>query len=226
MGQQPYIYGIDIETDTGHDGLDPAIAPVISVAVSARGFDDLFIGDEAELLTALDRRLAVLPAGVLATWNGATFDLPFMADRARLLGIELDLALCPDRTLTMGRTPLPGHRGAYRGAWGQHAHLDTFRLYGDRSPARSSMRTMARLLGLGPAEGPSPGRQDLTNEALHANPASDARLARVLAERRWSSALRKVDQLDPAEARPVDVAVRRLERRTRTDAGSLRPATV
>ena len=55
MGQQTAaIYGLDIETDTSHDGLDPAVARVRAVALSGRTFDDLFVGDEADLLRQLD----------------------------------------------------------------------------------------------------------------------------------------------------------------------------
>jgi hypothetical protein len=216
--QQPQIYGIDIETDTSRGGLDPAVAPVVRVALSGRSFDEVFIGDEATLLRTLDARLAALEPGILATWNGATFDLPFIADRARLLGVELDLHLCLDRRLTMARTTLPGHGGAYRGTWGHHAHLDTFRLYGDRAPSPwTSLRTIGRLLGLG-SVGPADRTHDLANEALHAHAASDARLARVLAQRRWTVAVRLVDRLGDQEARPVSVAAQRIERQARQDA--------
>lgn len=227
MGQQPHIYGIDIETDTRAGGLDPAVAPVLTVALSGRAFDDTYTGDEATLLLALDRRLTSLPPGILATWNGGTFDLPFMADRARLLGIELGLQLCPDRRLTQNRSPLPGHGGAYRGAWGHHSHLDTFRLYGDAASASGwmSLRSLGRLLGLGGAGGPAERTHDLANEVLHAHAASDARLARVLAERRWSAALRLVDRIEPTEAQPVAVAAHRIERQTRHDQ-PLRPTVI
>ena len=65
MGQhQAVIYGLDIETDNTSDGLDPAVASVRAVALSGRHFDDLFVGDEVDLLRALDARLAALPTGV------------------------------------------------------------------------------------------------------------------------------------------------------------------
>lgn len=215
MSRQPHIYGIDIETDTRYGGLDPMVAPVSTVALSGRMFEELFIGDEAELLQALDRRLAILPPGLLATWNGGTFDLPFIADRARLLGVDLDLHLCPERALTLGRPALPGHGGAYRGAWGPHTHLDAYRLYDDGSSAtRGSLRGIARLLGIGASGGTHPAHPDLATEVLHAHAASDARLARVLAERRWQAAVRLADRLEPGEARPVEVAAQRLVRRS------------
>lgn len=217
MGQHANIYGLDIETDTRHDGLDPAIARIVTIALSGPSFDDLYVGDEATMLSSLDVRLASLPPGVLATWNGATFDLPFIAERARLLGLDLGLHLCLDRRLTLGRAPLPGHAGAYRGVWGRHGHLDTFRLYGQSAPGSwTSLRSIGRLVGLG---GPHPAAargQDLANEVLHAHATSDARLARVLASRRWGAACRLVDHVDADEARPVTVAAQRLARQSRT----------
>lgn len=217
MVQVGDIYGLDIETDTQCDGADPAVAAVRTIALSTRRADEVFTGDEATLLRQLNDRLASLPPGIVATWNGATFDLPFIADRARVLGVHLDLRLCLDRRLTLGRTPLPGHAGAYRGAWGQHGHVDTFRLYGlsSASPVWTSLRTIGRVLGLGPQAGPTDRTLDLANEALHAHAASDARLARVLAERRASAAMRLIDRLDPDEVQTVAVAARRLARQER-----------
>jgi hypothetical protein len=45
---------------------------------------------------------------------------------------------------------------------------------------------------------------DLSQEALHAYASSDARLARVLAERRWASARRNIDRTPVDLASPVD----------------------
>lgn len=228
MGHRTPIYGLDIETDTSCDGLDPTVAPIRAVALSGANFDDLFVGDEVDLLRALDARLRSLRPGVLATWNGSAFDLPFLADRARLVGEDLGLRLRLDRRLTLQRAPLPGHAGAYRASWYEHGHLDTFRLYdaeGDPSQRRS-LRTLARVVGVGGHDGHRgrPARlHTLSHEALHACAPSDARLARVLAERRWPGAARMIDRVDAAEAQPVAVAAQRLARRdARTPA--VRPA--
>lgn len=217
MGNVGEFYGLDIETDTTVDGADPMVAPIRTVALSCRRLDEVFTGVEADLLVALDERLASLPPGILATWNGATFDLPYIADRARLLGLNLSLRLCTDRRLTLCRTPLPGHAGAYRGSWGDHRHIDTFRLYGRGTSAApwSSLRTIGRMLGLHTSSGPIDRTDDLANEARHAYASSDARLARVLAERRGQAATRMADRLAPEEAEVVAVAARRLERRSR-----------
>jgi hypothetical protein len=225
MSQHAAIYGLDIETDTTEDGLDPAVASVRAIALSGRTFDELYVGDEIDILRALDARLAGLPTGVVATWNGSAFDLPFLADRARILGIDLGLKLCLDRRLTLHRAPLPGHAGAYRASWHDHGHLDTFRIYGGGASAaqRLSLRSLGRLVGIG-AQQVHPARtQTLSNEALHACAPSDARLARVLAERRWPAAARMIDRVEWTEAEPVSVAAQRLARQDRTVAG-LRPA--
>ena len=112
--RRPIVYGLDIETDTTTNGLDPAVARVLTVALSSDGVDEVFCGDEAMLLRELDLRLAELEPGVIATWNGAAFDLPFIADRASLRQVDLGLQLQLDPGITMRRAPLPGHRGAYR----------------------------------------------------------------------------------------------------------------
>jgi uncharacterized protein YprB with RNaseH-like and TPR domain len=201
VGHRPTVYGLDIETDTTENGLDPRVASVVTVALSAPGLDEVFSGRESTILFDVDQRLRGLPAGVLATWNGAAFDLPFLADRAARHGLELGLRLQFDPTLAMRRAPLPGHRGAYRGAWYEHGHIDAYRLYrGDVGPSlrvSCSLKSIARLVGLSPVEVDRGRIHDLSNEALHAYASSDARLARVLTERRWPSASRFVDRLTP-----------------------------
>jgi uncharacterized protein YprB with RNaseH-like and TPR domain len=199
MRHRPPVYGLDIETDTTVDGLDPAVASVLTVALVGPVCEEVFTGSEPDLLVELDQRLAELEPGVLATWNGAAFDLPFIADRATLWGIPLGLRLQLDPGITMRRAPLPGHRGAYRAQWFGHGHLDAYRLYrGDVGPAlriSCSLKSIARFVGLAPIEVDRTRVHDLSNEALHAYAASDARLARILAERRWGTASRYVDHL-------------------------------
>lgn len=202
MAHRPELYGLDIETDTRVDGLDPRVSAVVTVAVCGAGHEAVFTGPERRLLRNLDQHLAALPPGVLATWNGAAFDLPFLADRARMAGVRLGLRLEPDPSLGPIGAPLPGHECAYRAAWGEHRHLDAFRLY--RADVRSllriscSLKSIARLAGFRPVEVDRSRIHDLSREALHAYASSDARLARALAERRCPGAYRHVDQLAPA----------------------------
>lgn len=208
MRRRPEVYGLDIETDTTTNGLDPSVARVLTVALSCRTHDEVFTGEEPSLLIELDARLAQLQPGVIATWNGAAFDLPFLADRAGRCGVQLGLRTVLDPTITMRRAPLPGHRGAYRARWHGHDHIDAYRLYrGDTGRAwlSCSLRSFARLVGLAPLEVRQERTQDLSREARHAHASSGARLARVLAERRWARASRFTDRLSPTTTAPTGV---------------------
>ena len=213
MRRRQAVYGLDIETDTTENGLDPRVAAVVTVALAGPGYEEVFTGPERELLVDLDDRLAQLEPGVLCTWNGAAFDLPFLADRAALHGLPLGLRLRHDASITMRRAPLPGHRGAYRANWYDHGHLDAYRLYrGDVGPAlriSCSLKSIARFVGLAPVEVDRTRIHDLSNEALHAYAASDARLARILTERRWGTASRFIDRVAPEDAEPAAVLFRR-----------------
>lgn len=192
------IYGLDIETDTTVNGLDPSVSRIVAVALST-DVDELFDGPEDELLVQLDRRLAELPAGVIATWNGSSFDLPFIADRAARWRLRLGLQLLADPRIRHRHEPLPGHDHCYRAAWHGHQHLDAYRVYRDDvGPAlriSCSLKSIARFVGLAPLEVDRERIHDLSREALHAYAASDARLARVLTERRWTTAARRIDQV-------------------------------
>ncbi len=194
------IYGLDIETDTTVDGLDPSVSRILAVALSTGGVDELFDGPEDELLLALDDRLADLEPGVLATWNGGAFDLPFIADRAARWRLQIGLRIVADPRIRHRHDPLPGHDHCYRAAWFGHSHLDAYRLYRDDvGPAlriSCSLKSIARFVGLAPIEVDRERIHDLSREALHAYAASDARLARVLAERRWATATRRIDHVE------------------------------
>jgi DNA polymerase elongation subunit (family B) len=160
----------------------------------------VFTGDEDAILHDLDARLAAVAPGVIATWNGAAFDLPFLADRAALHGIHLGLRLRADPGIALDHDPLPGHRSAYRARWHRHGHVDAYRLYrADVGPALKvscSLKSIARLVGFTPIDVDRTRIHDLSHEMLHAYAASDARLARVLTERRWGTASRFVDRWD------------------------------
>ena len=200
MSRRPTVYGLDIETDTTVDGLDPDVAAVVTVALSNDGFDEVFTGDEDTILHELDARLAAVAPGVIATWNGAAFDLPFLADRAALHGIHLGLRLRADPGIALDHDPLPGHRSAYRARWHRHGHVDAYRLYradvGPTLKVSCSLKSIARLVGFTPIDVDRTRIHDLSHEMLHAYAASDARLARVLTERRWGTASRFVDRWD------------------------------
>jgi uncharacterized protein YprB with RNaseH-like and TPR domain len=190
------LYGLDIETDTEAGGLDPSRAAILAVAVSTTIGDVVFQGDESSILTRVDAYLAGLAPGVIVTWNGATFDLPFIARRAERGGLELGLRLRLDERMAV-RDPLPWLEGAYRATWHDHGHLDGYRLYrgdvGRTLPVSCSLKSISRMVGLSPVE------VDVVNlHALHRTDvatyvASDARMARLLVDRRAPAALAAVD---------------------------------
>ena len=194
----PPVYGLDIETDTTVDGLDPRVARIVAVAVAGpdgpRVFDD---GDEALLLDRLDWHLASLEPGVIATWNGGSFDLPFLADRAQRTGVRLGLQLSLDPTIPGRRDPLPGHVGAYRGSWHGHAHLDAYQVFrADVVPAvgvSGGLKAISRLCGLNPVELPAAELHDYPADQISAYVASDAWCTRELVGRRWATARFAVD---------------------------------
>ncbi len=208
-GRATPLYGLDIETDTTIDGLDPSIGRILAVAVvtadeateapeaiaATEVFDDV---DEAELLDRLDRRLADLAPGVLVTWNGARFDLPYLATRAERHGLHLGLRLWLDPALSGRHEPLPGHRGAYRASWHHHYHLDAYRLYqADVGPALRlpcSLKVVASLAGLAPIEVDASKVHELTPAQIATYVRSDARCTAVLAHRRWATAQFAVDR--------------------------------
>jgi DNA polymerase elongation subunit (family B) len=200
------IYGLDIETDTLIDGLDPAVSPVVLAALSSPEGDEVYDGPEPALLRALDRRLAALPPGIVATWNGAVFDLPFLSDRAAAAGVPLGLWLVPDPTVVLSRGPLRGHEGAYRAGWYHHRHLDAYRMYrGDVGRVlriSCSLKAIARLVGLTPVEVDRERIHELPTAILHDYVTSDARLARLLSERRRMGLANFVDPPSPPTPAP------------------------
>ena len=195
------VYGLDIETDTTVDGLDPRVAHVVAVALAGPTSTQVFTASdltgEARLLARLDAAITRLAPGVLVTWNGAAFDLPFLADRARhhtvTLSLDLHLALgLPSRS-----DPLAGHEGAYRACWGAHRHLDVYRVYradvGARLGLPCGLKAMARLVGCTPIEVDRSRVHELTDAERDAYVASDAELTRLLCLRRWPAIGRAVD---------------------------------
>lgn len=205
------IYGLDIESDTAVDGLDPARSSIVAVAVAGEGWTTVLHaadGGEAVLLERLEAVLAELAPGVVVTWNGSRFDLPFLSDRAVATGVRWSLRLEPDLR-RVDRDPLPGHAGGYVGAWGAHRHLDGYQLYradlGRALPISCGLKSLARFVGLTPVEVDRTAIHLLDRPQLDAYVGSDAELARHLVLRRLPHALRHVDPPlgDPARLTPV-----------------------
>lgn len=193
---RPPVYGLDIETDTAAGGLDPRRAGILAIAVVTAARDIVFTGSESEILADVDEAIRSLDPGVIATWNGSAFDLPFIIDRAAKHGVRLGLAINPDSTLAT-RTPLPGHAGSYRGTWFEHHHLDAYRLYRNdlkRSlDVSCSLKSVAQLTGIPFVDADASRVHELEEAELRRYVASDARVARQLALKRWTTASRFVD---------------------------------
>ncbi|MCO5321022.1 MAG: hypothetical protein M9922_06460 [Microthrixaceae bacterium] len=190
----PQLVGFDIETDTSTGGLDPTTSRVVAIALSAPDGDEVFVGDEHDLLASVDRRISELPSGLLVTWNGAGFDLPFVAHRAELLGVPIGLATSEEPLRRSMRDP---DRPAVRGRWHRLVHLDGYQLYradvGRTLGLSCGLKPLARLAGMEPVE--------LDRTLLHLEKAetiadyvaSDARLAAQLVRRRMPNALSIAD---------------------------------
>ena len=201
----PY-YGLDIETDTTVNGLDPTQAEIVAIALTmpySSDGDVVLTGPEAQMLKDLDDLLQELPAGVIVTWNGAAFDLPFLAERARRAGVPLHLRLAEDPSLDDPRRPSRDGRSAYRASWGAHRHLDGYRLYradvGRALRLPCGLKPMAKLVGLQPVEVDREQIHQLSPQDLHEYVASDARLARELVVRRLPAAARFADPFVPED---------------------------
>ena len=171
-----------------------------AVGLTGAAWSRVFSGPEAHVLSELDAALDELADGVIVTWNGARFDLPFLSDRAAMHGISLGLDLRPDPHVRSSRDPLPGHLGGYVAAWNGHRHLDAYAVY--RSDVGASLglpcglKPLARLMGHVPVEVGREHLHEISDELLHAYVASDAELARAMAIRRWTTAQRAIDVLD------------------------------
>lgn len=197
-----HVYALDIETDTAPRadgrarGLDPQLGGITSVALAHARGTEVFTctpetSDEAHTLARLNQWLRQAPPGLLVTWNGSMFDLPFLADRARLLGIQPGPHLEPEPTLIPKYAPLAGHTSGYSAMWPTgcgvgHAHLD-LAYYAQRALGLSGedwgLKPLARTYGLEPVEVERTAMHELDEEALRAYVASDAEITRTLAQR-------------------------------------------
>lgn len=132
-----HVYALDIETDTsGGFGLDPGNGGITEIAMTIPVHEDRGVVfatadgmTEADVLVETDRLLYDLDPGLLSTWNGAFFDLPFIMTRAEILGVTKHLHLHAQAGLVPKYDPLPGHVGGYSATWGTrtpmpHQHLD------------------------------------------------------------------------------------------------------
>lgn len=194
------IYGLGIETDTSpltkqelaagytSRGADPRITPITTIALSTDyGPYVLMDSDERTLLERLNLLLGILEPGVLATWNGAVFDLPFLHDRAKMHGVELDLKLVENPGVVPEGNPTPGHAGGYDATWGDHEHVDVAYLAKDDAEKKGLEWSLkpyaAAILGTIPETVDRENLHELSATALRDYVASDAIITRELAQK-------------------------------------------
>lgn len=191
------FYGFDIETDTTIDGLDPEVAPIIAVAIATPDHHLVFTGPERDILVDTERALSDLEPGVLVTWNGSGFDLPFLARRLVEHDLAHGLLTWPAPELGSRRSGDGERLGRVRGRWGAHRHLDAYLAY--RSDVGRSLgipcglKPLSRLVGYSPVEVDRTAMERLTPDELREYVASDAVLARRLALRRHPSIVASID---------------------------------
>ena len=191
------VVAIDIETDTTpcHEpaqacctgrGLDPAITTITAVAISDENGETVLdaeaMGSESALIQELDRIL-MSKTGLLFTWNGAVFDIPFIADRAKLLEIQIGLTTSPAPWATVKYRPIPGHEGGYSAGWGTLQHVDVMTWYQQSAIDHGvgwSLKPISTLYGLEPVIVDRAAMHELTAGELEAYVASDARVTRQL----------------------------------------------
>ena len=162
----------------------------------------MFRGEETEVLGSISEYFWNAPAGLVSTWNGAVFDLPYMSDRYRIAEVPSPLLLRPDVNLKPKYEPLPGHRGGYQAvitsmASGYdptqfHTHLDMAYALKDKVSAMGvawSLKPVCKAFGIDMVEVDRTKIHELTPEQQDEYVASDAHGARELAIRALTGTL-------------------------------------
>ncbi len=198
-----HIYALDLETDTTINGLDPRVAAITECAVSTAAGDtvhDSAYYGEATMLFNLDKYLAALPPGLIVTWNGAFFDLPFLDTRRRILSRppsstlrSFGLRLIPQPGLTPRYDYIGDHTCGYTAVWlregdsgAGHLHLDISFAYKKVAAdlgVKHALKPVARALGIEVIEVDRERMHLLTQAQRTAYAASDTRATRDLAIR-------------------------------------------
>lgn len=185
----PPIYGLDFLTTSENGTLDPERDRILAIGLATSAGTELYDGEEADLLDLVDRRLGLLPTGVLATWFGSLIGFPLMKARAELLSVTLQLNIATDRRASAEGGPLELDHPSLAN-WRGHQHFDLRKAYTDRSGRRrlSNRREESAV----PA----------ANELAVRDPEQNAQLIRQMTERRWPQCRKLVDRV-PAANNPV-----------------------
>jgi DNA polymerase elongation subunit (family B) len=179
------IYGLDIETDTAINGVSPHESSVISAAVASADASVCKVFDASSEYALLEELLSCLEGlepGVVVTWNGSGFDLAFLAERMRIIGLAHPWTLWPS-SRTAKYPPVGGH--TVRAKLSSHIHADIAYAYKELAAENAiewSLKPMARHLGHDPVEVDRAATHLLSASELRAYVASDAVVTAALAE--------------------------------------------
>lgn len=141
-----HVYGFDIETDTtpivgpdGQPGYNPGLDPLrgsvteIVLATSdpaTSGVLDIATHlSEGQMLLALDEVLDAIEPGLLATWGGGNFDIPFLHTRAQAHLADIGpIGLRPTHQdgLSPKYDPIAGHGPLFPGLDGRLGHSGVY----------------------------------------------------------------------------------------------------
>ncbi len=168
--------------------IDRARHRITKIVISTPAGEEVYEGDEGEVLHLVDHRIAVLPPGIVVTWQGSILDFPLIVDRARTNGLETGIRLRADHR-PAPTSALEGLEHPWCSDWYSHRHLELRRVYDASARWWKPIRSKLDPEALTPASEASTAPE----------PARDARLARVLAERRWGQAKKLIDRM-PAPA--------------------------
>lgn len=186
------VYSFDIETannkELGEDGLDPRRSRVTSVSVSSDSEDWVFDDDnELNLLTSLSGLITSLDSGILVTWNGSAFDLPFLHDRYKINALPGYPILLRPSSRPTKYAPIGGHTCGYHAdglLWGKHLHADIQWAWESRAKemdVKWSLKPLATALNLNPVIEDAANLHLISSESRAKYNLSDAVVTRKLA---------------------------------------------
>lgn len=205
----PWFVGLDIETDTDTDGLDPRVSRITSWSlagvetsvvylVRVPEAEDSAVSGLLSALHGLSHQASLESPLIIATWNGSGFDWPFLQTRLQRLieqsPVVYDLSAWPFRLhLSEDREPkyepIGDHPGGYRvdfPLWPNVYHLDAaFALKGlcEQEGWRWSLKSVMDEMGLArPKDAVAAESSAMPHWLLGGYNLSDAEAARCLAD--------------------------------------------
>jgi hypothetical protein len=188
LGDIP-VLALDVAIDNPEAPIDPKNNIVTAVALAGPGYEEVFSGEETQLLVDLEGFITQLTPTIIVTWNGAGFDLPILADRLEHNHLSTGLKLRFDPQIDLPPPMLLGHPGAYRATWYTHRHLDIRTSYKQLASAlgvaHSLIPVAKAYLGITPVETDHANLRSLPLLEQVKYLAANAKTTRALALARW-----------------------------------------